>query len=310
MNARGGILLAVIYHDSSPTPGRRRRKQLPRKGNNMNKRILGGLAAAVMLTGGLAFSSAGAASADVDHCPEHSNVENDKDESGSSLNSFKPAAGTVFCVKGSTGNTGILTAENGDTTLIEYMAEFGPPNNGDQVPNVSYYVVYPPRVTPQFVYKKPTCEAAGTAEPVKTTGISWVTGEDGVWTASADEGYVLAKGDFKFGPFKLDKLNGDVLCPTTVVVVVPPTPEPEVQAIAPPAPTNRPPTQPASDVVSAFSPAQAPPAEVSALPSVLPAQALPSTGIDGTGITAIIALLLTSLGGAALFAARRRDASI
>ena len=270
----------------------------------MNKRILGGLAAAVMLTGGLAFSSGVAQASAVDHCPEHSNEDNFKDQSGSSLNTKVLDAQTSFCVKGSTGNTGILIAD-GSTTLFAYLAEFGVDNGGENDPDVSYYVVYPPE-QPDPVERQTTSVDCATR---KFTTVNYekpfvFDDETETWKLGVE-----VEVDRVVRDATSDELAG-AKCETETPPPTPPTPEPEVQAIAPPAPTNRPPTQPASDVVSAFSPAQAPPAEVSALPSVLPAQALPSTGIDGTGITAIIALLLTSLGGAALFAARRRDASI
>ena len=284
----------------------------------MNKRILGGLAAAVMLTGGLAFSTAGTvAAAATSLCPNNTDGYGPKINYTGGNPTVEYIADDGFLV------AGYCVKAGGDTEQSQGGVAFvpvDPPTKTVDIDHptkdsVSHYSVLlvpdvedePIVVAPKFKYTEPTCEAAGTAEPVETTGISWVKDENGVWAASAKENYVLAVGDFKFGPFTTDKLSGEMSCPTTVVVVpTPPTPEPEVEAIAPVAPANR----PAPDVVSAFSPAQAPPAEVSALPSVLPAQALPSTGIDGTGITAIIALLLTSLGGAALFLSRRRNVTV
>ena len=72
-------------------------------------------------------------------------------------------------------------------------------------------------------------------------------------------------------------------CPTTPTVA---------EQLPPPA------TPAAPVVVAANSPAQAP---------AVPAAGLPATGSNGTGMTALLALLAISLGGAALLVARRRN---
>ena len=276
----------------------------------MNKRILGGLAAAVMLTGGLALSS-GATQAVVGP-----NIV----VGGISYAPTKaPNAGVYhYSLPGVGIPKSASVLDRGQTWNGKNGADLGCESGTYWVSNNSRLVIShcvgdlePTEVTPSFDYMKPTCEAAGTAAPVETVGILWVPGEGGVSTASAIKGYILADGsETKFGPFVLNQLTGDD-CEVTEEEPTPtPTPTPEVEVIPPAAPTNRPPPNRSADVVAASSPAQSPPAEVLALPSVLPAQALPSTGIDGTGITAIIALLLTSLGGAALFLSRRRSTTI
>ena len=275
----------------------------------MNKRILGGLAAAVMLTGGLAFSSGVAQASAVDHCPEHSNEDNFKDQSGSSLNTKVLDAQTSFCVKGSTGNTGILIAD-GSTTLFAYLAEFGVDNGGENDPDVSYYVVYPPE-QPDPVERQTTSVDCATRKFTTVNYEKPFVFDDvtETWKRGVEVEVDRVVRDATFDELAGAKCETETPPPTPTPTPTP-TPEPEVEAIAPPAPTNRPPTQRPPDVVAASSPAQAPPAEVSALPPVVPAAGLPVTGIDGTGVTAIIALLLTSLGGAALFLSRRRSTTI
>jgi hypothetical protein len=53
-------------------------------------------------------------------------------------------AGTQFCVKAATNNSGVLVAD-GETNLLGYVTWL---NNGGQTPDVSYYVIYVPVVTP------------------------------------------------------------------------------------------------------------------------------------------------------------------
>lgn len=55
-------------------------------------------------------------------------------------------AGTVVCVKASNNNTGKMTSTG--ETLAELIIRSGLLNNGDQVPNVSNYVVYGVAATP------------------------------------------------------------------------------------------------------------------------------------------------------------------
>ena len=75
--------------------------------------------------------------AEVDHCTDHNSgsvIKVEGDNSGLVL-----PAGTTFCTKGSTGNSGTVVSD-GVTPIGAYL----PPNNGGQTPAVSYYVVYPP----------------------------------------------------------------------------------------------------------------------------------------------------------------------
>ena len=348
----------------------------------MNKRILGGLAAAVMLTGGLAFSTAGTASAaslvdvewtealnqesywEIYFANDTRTVSCTKTENVSGLigAEFDAAVtkkgASVVRVYADLTQTGEFTATHpqGEPPMSWVMkCNFTPIPSGLIDPPVltasfecvadsassllnpvsstkwtagpitedkstdTFTVEITPAEGSQFADSEgsitltaeyieisdceatvavpsltpPSCQAAGGVVAVNTA--KYTFGNVGNnYTATAVAGVRLV-GQTVFGMQPLPKLNTGC---SEVTQSEPP--------IAPVAPAIR----PAPDAVAAFSPAQAPPAEVSALPSVLPAQALPSTGIDGTGITAIIALLLTSLGGAALFAARRRDASI
>jgi LPXTG-motif cell wall-anchored protein len=102
------------------------------------KKILGGIAVITIIITIMSIGSA--VHADVDHCPDH-NGHPGKVESGAAGNSVIPPAGAQICVKGSTGNTGLFTAD-GSTSLIEYMAKLAPRNNGGNIPDVSYYIVY------------------------------------------------------------------------------------------------------------------------------------------------------------------------
>ena len=242
----------------------------------MNKRILGGLAAVVLLMGGLFVTQAVPVSAAVDHCPDH--TINPKDESGASSNLLVLAAGSSFCAKGSTGNSGKRTAD-GETTLIEYTALFAPPNGGGNVPNVSYYVVYQTSSEPEV------CEF----------------NEE---LSADDEGCVEPEPEVCEYNDQLPASDKD--CTPPVV----PTPEPEIPVVPPVVvvaiPPNASPTT-REVVVAALPPAQAPTTTAPAPVVTIPAAGLPATGSNGTGVAALIALLVTSLGGAALLAARRRN---
>lgn len=76
------------------------------------------------------------------HCTGHSDPVNTKIQANpdGSLDSIVLAAGTRFCVKGSTKESGLLIAD-GTTTLKVYLGSF---NQNNQLQSVSYYVVYPP----------------------------------------------------------------------------------------------------------------------------------------------------------------------
>ena len=338
----------------------------------MNKRILGGLAAAVMLTGGLAIMSAGVVSANngtSELCPDGTGGYGLKTDTVNDPATVSYTAPEGFLVAGYCVKAGTTIQEPTfdppeksvviDHTLVDSVSHYSvklvpePQDEPTVVPppvlSASYDCVadsassllnpvsstkwtagpitedkstdtFTVEITPaegsQFADSEgsitltaeyietsdceatvavpsltpPSCQAAGSVVAVNTA--KYTFGNVGNnYTATAVAGVRLV-GQTVFGMQPLPKLNTGC---SEVTQSEPP--------IAPVAPAIR----PAPDAVAAFSPAQAPPAEVSALPSVLPAQALPSTGIDGTGITAIIALLLTSLGGAALFLSRRFD---
>lgn len=78
------------------------------------------------------------------HCPEGWIT---KDESGADDNNIVIEAGTLICVKSSTENTGILTAD-GETTLQEYLFNAGiVDGSGAAGRDVSYFVTYAPTET-------------------------------------------------------------------------------------------------------------------------------------------------------------------
>jgi len=263
----------------------------------MNKRILGGLAAVVLLMGGLFVTQAVPVSAAVDHCPDH--TINPKDESGASSNLLVLAAGSSFCAKGSTGNSGKRTAD-GETTLIEYTALFAPPNGGGNVPNVSYYVVYQTSSEPEVCEfnEELSADDEGCVEPEPEVC------EFNEELSADDEGCVEPEPEVCEYNDQLPASDKD--CTPPVV----PTPEPEIPVVPPVVvvaiPPNASPTT-REVVVAALPPAQAPTTTAPAPVVTIPAAGLPATGSNGTGVAALIALLVTSLGGAALLAARRRN---
>ena len=94
-------------------------------------------------------------------------------------------------------------------------------------------------------------------------------------------------------------------CPTTPTVAeqLPPRATPAAPVVVAANSPAQAPTTSAPAVVAANSPAQAP---TTSAPAVS-AGSLPATGSNGTGMTALLALLATSLGGGALLVARRRN---
>ncbi|HEV3364870.1 MAG TPA: hypothetical protein VG795_12175 [Acidimicrobiia bacterium] len=86
-----------------------------------------------------------AAHAQTTHCPDHNSPEVTKVEGNN--NDFVPPAGAQFCVKASTENTGVLTAD-GTRSLIAYVEAAGIVNDNDQPHDVSYYVLYGPQEQP------------------------------------------------------------------------------------------------------------------------------------------------------------------
>ena len=89
----------------------------------------------------LATMLIGSASAAVGQCPAGWTTKVEAQTSGE-LDDVVLEAGTVFCVKAGTQNTGMLTAD-GTTTLCEYLIEAGIVTRSGDCKNVSHYVVYP-----------------------------------------------------------------------------------------------------------------------------------------------------------------------
>jgi len=346
----------------------------------MNKRILGGLAAAAMLAGGLAITSAGVASANngaSDLCPSNTDGYGRKTDTvgNPATVSYTAPPGKLvagYCVKAGTTTEFVTFDPPVKSVTIDHEAkdsvshysirlvpapeeelnEITPPvltASYDCVAKSASYLLLPPPpsadwtageviedqdkdtfsvdITPkngnyfptseegdgsitltaqytettdcEVIVAAPTlaapdCSVPGSVVPsVNPNKYTW-SNEGNTFTATPVKGVRLV-GQTVFEMNPLPKLTGDqCLVPPVVDVVAP---------IAP--------TQATREVVSAFSPALPPvPAGVAALPPVVPAAGLPATGIDGTGVTALIALLLTSLGGAALFASRRRNVTI
>lgn len=108
-----------------------------------NRKVLGTF---ILLASVLALTSVTVAAPPTDlHCPDggsgHINI-------GAAGNDIALPAGTTFCVKAGTGNTGLLTAD-GLTTLQEYLFQSGiVDGSGEQGRDVSYYVTYTTGSTP------------------------------------------------------------------------------------------------------------------------------------------------------------------
>ena len=103
------------------------------------------------------------------HCPDHSSedvVKIEAEEDGE-LDDIVLEAGTVFCVKGSTDQSGILEAD-GETTLFDYL------DNGH---SVSYVVIYevpedeepPNETTTTTTTTQPPPTTTTTQSPTTTT---------------------------------------------------------------------------------------------------------------------------------------------
>ena len=236
-------------------PGVIQARPHPIGGNKTNKRVFGGLAAAVMLAGGLALTSAGTVAA-------------------AAVNDGKICEGlssTKIDTPGEPQSITILPADYPAGNVITgYCVKAGSEN---QVGGGPVYVVLPPGTT-TVTFGHPSTKA-------------------------------VSHYSFSYAPPVV--VVPPTPTPSPETPVVPPTPETPVPPTpeTPVTPTETPATPTPDAVVAALPPVQAAPAQALAPAAALPAQALPSTGIDGTGITAIIALLLTSLGGAALFVSRR-----
>jgi hypothetical protein len=104
--------------------------------------------------------------------------------------------------------------------------------------------------------------------------------------------------------------------PVTPPSVPPVNPPPVNPPPVNPPPVNPPPVNPSVPEVASRPPvpstpeAVAPSSPQAAAPTAAnPTAALPATGLDSTGVTALLALLITGLGGLAVMVARRRNAT-
>ena len=263
----------------------------------MNKRILGGLAAAVMLAGGLAFSSAGTASAqqsDTVNHPVCAGVVVDIKPGART-----PIAGIVFVKAGNT-HTNVGFHEAG------YVA--ATPNDSAvshvdvcPVPTRQPLIVFSDFVDGTFVCGAMT--VVQTRTKTTTTFTPTISGFTEAVTVTQETQAREVTGAEK-AACAITPPSVDNILPPAPAGQTPAPPAPAGQTPAPPAPAGQTPAQ--ADVVAALPPTQVG-ASGAAPQAVVPAQGLPSTGIDGTGITALVALLMTSLGGAALFVSRRRN---
>ena len=118
--------------------GKAGREPRRKPGDRLGKWLATTVAAIIIAGVGLAFIN-GPASATPSpdlHCPTPylKKVEGN-------YNTKVLRKGTVFCVKASDGNTGRLTAD-GTHTLRWYVRTSGLRNNGGNVPDVSYFVIY------------------------------------------------------------------------------------------------------------------------------------------------------------------------
>ena len=258
----------------------------------MNKRILGGLAAAAMLTPGFAFTSAGTVSADVVNdgkvCEglDSTKINTTGDPQTVTIKATDYPAGnliTGYCVKAGSDNQ-----VGGGPVYIKLdmpvaTLTFGHPS-GKAVSHYSFSFAIPTKaplvVVSGFVDGAFVCTDKAVTQTRTTTTTTYT------WNGTGFSEAVTVTTETQQRPLSTFEMT----CPSQVV-----TPTPPEQASLPPAPaTPAPAVSPA-----AVAPAAAAPA------AVVPARGLPSTGIDGTGVTALIALLLTSLGGAALYMSRR-----
>jgi hypothetical protein len=109
----------------------------------------------LMLAWAILPTNAGAVT---DECPAGWTTKVESQVDGD-LDDIVLPAGTLFCAKGSTDATGILTAD-GQTTLFEYLGN-------DH--NVSHYVTYPPQTTTTTTLPTTTTTVPTTTTTVPTT---------------------------------------------------------------------------------------------------------------------------------------------
>jgi cell division septation protein DedD len=93
----------------------------------------------------MAIMATGSALGAPGHCPDKDSTSKVEASFDGEFDNTVLAAGTLFCVKAGSaetgGNTGILTAD-GETTLVEYLKAAGIVGGDGEGRNVSYYIVY------------------------------------------------------------------------------------------------------------------------------------------------------------------------
>ena len=99
---------------------------------------------------------------------------------------------------------------------------FGPWRLAQLTPEDEECYVPPVEVTPEYTYTPPTCDAPGSYTLGENEGYSWQDNEDGTFTAVANDGFVLADGDWTVGPFPTDQLTGEQCATTTTTTTTPP----------------------------------------------------------------------------------------
>jgi LPXTG-motif cell wall-anchored protein len=326
----------------------------------MKKQILGGLAAAAVLAGGIAFVPAGIASA------HHPNVTGEARcrETGSyeitwTAVSDDPGRGKTWStsapeVRGpaneSESFTFITTAPGSATSAsISVTASWaGGPYDVTRTGDVSLAGDCRPTQPPAEVVRVHSCETPGVVYVTTTPYVwdpqswSWVPGTPVETTEPAtpeqiesctpdpkvtvtqwkDETIVcnattvaqtrtVTTTPYVWDPqtstFVLDEANTTIVTETRTRELRPDEIVP--CAVLPPGPSS---TTTTTTMVSALPPTPPPTAgPASAAPSApsAPSGNLPATGSDSTGVMALLALLITALGGAAVMAARRRNAT-
>jgi len=184
------------------------------------------------------------------------------------------------------------------------------------VPAAGYKIVGPTAFGP-YAIDELTDESCPSARPPLVT--EWVDGTFKCGDTTVKQTRTVTPYIWVDGEFVLDEKNAMTENQTRDPMEKEQSPcrtQPPVTAVPPATPPTEvvvalPPTPPLTEsVVAALPPAQAPTTTAPTPVATIPAAGLPATGSDGIGVTAVIALLVTSLGGAALLAARRRIVTI
>lgn len=114
----------------------------------------------------LLIASTGPVTADSEHCPDKDNTV--KVENAEDAGSLVFDAGTEFCAKKKTGNTGVITAD-GSTTLYEYLVAAD--IDGEEGEGPSYYIVY----TTPVESEEPSSPASASTTPSSSPSPSMST---------------------------------------------------------------------------------------------------------------------------------------